>query len=471
MKKALSRKNLWDGMPPALKKTIGLAFKYLPPGYCFGKKFRNTLNWLGTTKHWPQEKVREYQLAKLKEVCSIAYTQTPFYRKLFESVGFHPGDLKSPEDMRLLPLIDRRMVVENLNEMCAQSIDSPTIDYVETAGTSGTRLGFYMHSGRSAVEYAYLVAGWERVGFHLGIPKAVLRKKSPKPDNSGLRHEYDPLLNEHYYSTFHLSDEDIGKYLDHIATIGKCFLHVYPSAIAVVARYIERTGKKVPSNICGILAESEIVYPDQKELVESCFSVRYYSSYGHSEKLIAATECEHSTDYHLWPTYGFAELIDENNNLITEPGKRGELVGTGFLNTVMPFIRYRTGDEATLVGYRCPDCGREHMIIKDIRGHKLQEMLVANDGSLIPWVSVNSHDETFVRVRQMQFYQDTPGYATLRIVVSSDFSETDLSRIDKILALRFGSRIKISVVTCEKISITERGKAIHVDQRIKGIQI
>ncbi len=37
------------------------------------------------------------------------------------------------------------------------------------------------------------------------------------------------ILRHHYYSSFHLSDENMERYLRHIASIGSCFLHVYPS--------------------------------------------------------------------------------------------------------------------------------------------------------------------------------------------------------------------------------------------------
>ncbi|MBU0717606.1 MAG: phenylacetate--CoA ligase family protein, partial [Planctomycetes bacterium] len=105
-----------------------------------------------------------------------------------------------------------------------------------------------------------------------------------------------------------------------------------------MVRFMRHTGRVVPSNICGVLAESEIVYPDDRALAEQLLGVRYFSSYGHTEKLVMAAECEHSGDYHVWPTYGIAELLDDEGRPITTPGQRGEIVGTGFINTIVPFI-------------------------------------------------------------------------------------------------------------------------------------
>jgi phenylacetate-CoA ligase len=402
----------------------------------------------------------------LREVARLAYEKTSFYRRLFDAVGFHPEDLKSLDGMNRLPTIDKQAVIGNLSDMCTRSVSGEDVDFGATGGTSGTPLSFYLDAGRSSVEYAYLTLSWERAAFRLGMPMAVLRGRTVRRDRNGLLHEYDPILRHHYYSTFQMSDENMARYLEHVATIRSCFLHVYPSSVAALARFVLRSGKQAPKNIHGIIAESEIVYPEQRKMVEEVFGCRYFACYGHSEKLVLAAECEHSTDYHVWPTYGYFELLDEAGKPVTTPGQRGEIVGTGFINTVMPFIRYRTGDWATYVGDRCEACGREHIIIRDIRGHRTQEMLIAADGSEIPWTALNMHDDTFLHVRQFQFMQETPGRAVLRIIPAQGFADKDKEKIHRNLGRKLDGRLTFTVACVDAIPLSPRGKAIYVDQRI-----
>jgi len=265
-----------------------------------------------------------------------------------------------------------------------------------------------------------------------------------------------------------MADENMERYLMHIRSIGPCFLHVYPSSVAGLARFIQREGIHPPGNIRGIIAESETVYPEQQKMVEGVFGCRYLSCYGQSEKLVLAAGCEHCDDYHVWPTYGYFELLDDDGNSVTEPGCRGEIVGTGFINKVTPFIRYRTGDYATYVGDHCEACGRQHVIIRDIRGHRTQEVLIAHDGSEIPWVALNMHDDTFLHVRQFQFFQNTPGRAVLRIVAADSFTDEDRKRILHNLGRKLDGRVHLTIETVDSIRITPRGKAIYVDQQIPG---
>jgi phenylacetate-CoA ligase len=233
----------------------------------------------------------------------------------------------------------------------------------------------------------------------------------------------------------------------------------------MTAKYFER-GLQAPVNVAGIIAESEILYPDQRELVEKTFGVRCFSCYGHSEKVVLAAECERTTDYHVYPTYGYFELLDPQGRPVTTPGQRGEIVGTGFINSVMPFIRYRTGDHAAFVAHRCDACGREHPIIRDIRGHRVQEVLIASNGSEIPWTALVMHDDTFDHVRQFQFRQDTPGRAVLRVIPADGFGDADPRRILANLARKLDGRVELSVEVTDSIAVTARGKAVYVDQRI-----
>jgi len=467
MKKAFSKKKLWEHTPPLLKATLGRGLGLIPPKWLLGKSFRANCEFIHDAQWWSAERVREYQLNKLREILTVAYEKTRFYRLMLDSAGFHPEDLQTLDDMNQLPTIDKNTIIENLVAMCAKSVAARDVECGFTAGTSGVPLRFYLNVDRSATEYSYLAASWERAGYRLETPMVVLRGRIVQPDRNGFRYEYEPILRYHYYDSFHMSDQAIGSYLEHIATIGPCFLHVYPSSVAALARFILRSDALAPKNIKGIIAESEIVYPEQRQMVEEVFGCRCFSCYGQSEKLVLAAGCEESNDYHVWPTYGYFELLDDEGNPVTTPGQRGEIVGTGFINTVMPFIRYRTGDWATYVGERCDACGREHTLIRDIRGHRTQEVLITADGSEISWAALNMHDNTFMHVRQFQFFQETLGQAVLRIVPAKEFGEDDAERIRRNLDRKLDSQLSFTIELTETIPLSPRGKATYVDQRIR----
>jgi len=51
----------------------------------------------------PRDKLREIQLERLQETVERVYERVPFYRQALQSRGLRPQDIKSLEDVRLLP--------------------------------------------------------------------------------------------------------------------------------------------------------------------------------------------------------------------------------------------------------------------------------------------------------------------------------------------------------------------------------
>jgi phenylacetate-CoA ligase len=290
------------------------------------------------------------------------------------------------------------------------------------------------------------------------------RVVSRQPD--GMRHEHDPVLNRHYYSIFHMGDAEIARYLAHIRTLGPCYLHAYPSAATALALFARRTGVAIPPTVRGVILESETILGEQRALIAETFGCRLFSCYGQSEKVAFAAECDGSSLYHVWPTYGYVELLDSDGSPVTEIGRRGEIVATGFINDVMPFIRYRTGDYATLAGHRCGHCRRNHLLLADLRGFRAREHLVARDGSLVFWTALNLHDDTLARVRAFRFTQEQAGRAVLQVAPAEGFDDAEARRIEQRFRQKLDGAVAISCEIVADIPPAARGKAMYVDQRI-----
>jgi len=465
VKVAFSRKNLWDRAPAPVRSLAGRVLGVIPPKYLIGRRFRAQMRFLEEAQWWPADRAAAYQLAELRRIATVAATRTAYYRRLFADAGVDAATLTF-ERFAQLPAMNADTVRAHVDEMCAEPVDAPGVDYITTGGTGGKPLRFYINASRSQIEYAYLVSSWQRAGFSLGTPLAVFRGRVVRAGADGVHHEFDRALRQHNYSGFHLADDELRRAVAHLSRVGPCFLHAYPSSAATLARFIRRAGVEAPRNLLGILLESENVYPEQRRMLEETFARKCFSSYGMTEKVVAAAECEHSTDYHVWPTYGYFELLDPQGRPVTTPGEIGEITGTSFINHVVPFIRYRTGDFARYVGARCEACRREHPVIAEIRGHNTQELLVAADRSVIPWSALNMHDDTFDRVQRFQFFQDTPGQAVLRVIPSASFTDADLAMIRDRMARKIDGRFAFTVERVDEIPLSSRGKSVFVDQRI-----
>ena len=141
------------------------------------------------------------------------------------------------------------------------------------------------------------------------------------------------------------------------------------------------------------------------------------------------------------------EVLDGRGELSSAPGAEGELVGTGFMNAAMPFIRYRLGDHARIEGFGCARCGRAHRswgpcgVVGSRRwswaGRVLRfrspRSICTGRSSMASGASSSTRSE--------------PGRVTLRLVAASSFGEADVARIQDALVKKTGDEVAWSVET------------------------
>jgi len=224
-----SKKNLWDSIPSYVKSSIGKLVGVVPTRTLLGKKFRDQYRFVKESEHWDKERVDAYQLSQLRSICRWAYEQSDFYHESFNNCSFDPNIAFELTDFQQLPFINKETITAKLSSVSVRGLNKHTYDYVSTGGTGGTPFGFYIDTDRSYVEFAHLVAGWERTNYKLGSTVAVIRGREISGRKKGMHYEYDPVFRNHYYSGFHLHDDDIKKYLKHLSSLGPCIVHGYPS--------------------------------------------------------------------------------------------------------------------------------------------------------------------------------------------------------------------------------------------------
>ena len=148
--------------------------------------------------------------------------------------------------------------------------------------------------------------------------------------------------------SFDLHEDNFSRFFKALKDFKPKYIHAYPSSAIIFGKFLSKHNLKLES-VKGVLCGSEQIYSGQRKIIEDAFNAKIYSWYGHSEGATIAGECEINYDYHLAFEYGYTELIDKNGNIISEPNKRGEIVGTSFEMKGFPIIRYRTGDFAEYV--------------------------------------------------------------------------------------------------------------------------
>jgi len=465
------KKTIYNSSPRLLRRTIGHVYSKMPIRMQYqmryGKVFRNTYAFLQKSQYWSREKLEKYQLLQLRKLLYHAYENVRYYRSVFDERRLSPDDVKTLDDLRKLPYLTREIIRDDLENLVARNYSESDLRFTTTGGSTGVPLGFYRDEPVWAVkEWAFITSMWHRVGYKLEDKRVVFSGYVVRSAEKGKFWEYDLLNNRVFFSSYHMTDKNLPRYIEEIRRIKPDFIHGYPSVITILARFMKENSIEPFPSVKAVLCGSENIYQPQRDLLEEVFNCRAFSWYGHTEQTVLAGECECSTYYHVSPQYGIVELIGKDGEFVTDEDGVGEVVATGFINYAMPFIRYKTMDLGVHSNQKC-ECGREYSLLKRVEG-RLQDLIVTNDGRLISLTALifGQHFHAFSRIKDMQINQDKKGEITMRIVKARGYSDKNEKEIFQRIQKITDNQMHVQFEYVDEIPRTRMGKRLFLIQKL-----
>ena len=457
-------RNLIRKAPLWIKKPIKYVYGLIPYEKRMGKVFWDTYNFLQESQWWSKEQLEEYQMRQLEKLMKHAYETIPYYKKLFNETGITPKDIQNFSDLKKIPYLTKQIIQDNPKDLISNKYKKNDLRYVTTGGTTGIPMGFYQDNNTTeAIEWAFMTNQWSRVGYNIYKKNKNIILRGNIPCNGIYEYNGPNLI----LSSYHLTENNILKYIKMSENFQPDFIQAYPSSIGIISDFLLHNNIKLKlDNLKAILCGSENIYNFQRKKIEKIFKKRVYSWYGHTEKCCLAGECEKSNYYHLQSEYGYTEIINKNGRDVTSDDEIGEIVATGFNNYSTPFIRYKTGDLAINTNGTCR-CGRNYKLIKRVEGRK-QDLLITSKGYYIiaDMVIGSTHDDIFDNVAQLQFYQEKPGTCEFRIIKKNSYTQEDEKYIYSELKKKLGADIQLKIKYVNEIPRTKSGKYRFLIQKL-----
>jgi phenylacetate-CoA ligase len=155
----------------------------------------------------------------------------------------------------------------------------------------------------------------------------------------------DFLSNRYRFTIFDLSDVVLEKILKKFQYKKFDYINGYTSSVVLFAKFLQ--GKNIvlksvcPTLKCCIVT-SEMLFEDDKAVMETYFGVPIINEYGASELDVIAFQ-NPAGDWQVNSETLYVEIVDDDNTVLPY-GKEGRIVITSFYNKAHPFIRYDIGD-------------------------------------------------------------------------------------------------------------------------------
>lgn len=389
------------------------------------------------------EEIRSFQEARLHEAIDYAYTNSAFYRELFDSCKIRPADIRTIEDLRRLPVTTKQdLQLRNKDFLCVDT--SQIVDYVTTSGTLGEpvvfaltendldRLGYnelssFTMAGCSRNDIMQLMTTIDRrfmagLAYWLGaraLGMGVIRVGNGIPE-----------LQWNTINSIH-------------PTVCMCV----PSFLMKLIAFAEENG--IDYRSCSlrkaICIGEALRQPDGNlttlgsRIHEKWPELELYSTYASTEMQASFTECSCHCGNHVPADLIIVEFLDDEGNPVAE-GESGEVTITTLGVEGMPLVRFRTGDICIHYDSPCA-CGRNSTRLSSVIGRKGQ-MIKFKGTTLYPPALFDILDNIpEVKSYVVEVYTNSLGTDQVQIKLASDnHSESFVKQIKDI----FRSKVRVA---------------------------
>ena len=329
----------------------------------------------------PREQLAALQLKRLRATVRNAYDKVPFHRARLDADLIEPNDLRSLDDIRLLPFTVKTDLRDHYPFGLFARPRASLARLHASSGTTGkpTVVGY---TGNDLRTWADLMArSFACAGARPG----------------------DLIHNAYGYGLFtgglgaHYGAERLGatvvpmsggsteRQIALIVDFGARILCSTPSYALAIAEVAERQGVDLRQSALEVgLFGAEPWSESMRQEIELRLGLTAVDIYGLSEIMGpgVACECEHRCGLHGWEDHFLFELIDPESNAPVPEGHAGELVITTLTKEALPMLRYRTRDITRVTRAPC-DCGRTHVRILRITGRS-DDMLIIRGVNVYP---------------------------------------------------------------------------------------
>ena len=328
--------------------------------------------------------IKIFQEQKLLELLAYVSQKSPFYKRLFAKENSAIDNIKTMEDLQLLPVTTKEDLQKHNDDFLCVPINK-IIDYTATSGTLGDPVTFGL-TDKDLDRLAYN----EAISFDCaGIKEGDIVQLMTTIDRrfmAGLA--YFLGLRKMKVGVIRVGAGIPELQWDSILKYKPTYLITVPSFLLKLIEFAEAHG--IDYNNSGIkgavcigesLRNQDFSLNTLSKKITDKWNIKLFSTYASTEMSTAFTECAQFIGGHHHPELIIVEVLDENNKPVKE-GESGELTITTLGIEAMPLVRFKTGDIVQLHTEPC-DCGRNTLRVGPVIGRK-QQMIKYKGTTLYP---------------------------------------------------------------------------------------
>lgn len=325
-------------------------------------------------RQWSKEEYDNWQNIKLQMLLNHAYNNTVYYNNLFNKINIEPRDIKSRDDLKVIPVLTKNIIRDNFYDIIPKNINMIHYKKSSTGGSTGDPLVYYQDNKSWSFCNANNIINWERTGYQYGKKFIALGSTSLFVNkSSSLKHKiYYKLKNKIGLNGVNMSDEVCSDYVNLLQKEKINYIYGYASSIYLLAKYVLKKQEDV--NIHACFTTSEVLKDSFRKTIKSAFDCNIVDCYGANDGGISAFARKK----------GFFEV--GYNCIVRQEEAYDNGIGpallTDLFNYAMPLINYKIGDVIQIEEKNNINYPYNGQIINKVMGRTSELLTLANGRTL-----------------------------------------------------------------------------------------
>lgn len=463
----MNKDAIYSNSPYFIKKILVNFQGYKNAKGRYGKLFESYFELFKSLWTKSPEELEVYRTGELTKLLRECYLYSEWYRKKFDEISISEVDIvKDPfKVLYQLPLLEKQERRAFADSIRNDNPDRKTIAIGFTSGTSGSPTINYLDQESVKLSFAL----WKRFHWTIDLPRdpltarfsgrIIVHPKAKKPPFW----VYNHFEKQIYFSTYHLTEENMSAYVKKLNAFKPALIDGYPSAIYVLAEFINKNNLSIDFKPTAIATTAETLHDYQRVAMEKAFKCRIYNQYASSEGGAFITECKNGK-LHINTDTGIFEFLNLNNQPAA-PGEIAQLVMTSFRNFKTPLLRYKIGDTVLLPEKQVEcTCGCKMPVIEKITGREDDILWTRQKGYVGRMDTAYKGLEGIIK---SQLIQESPDSLIVNNVVDGNYSKDFEAKLIDNLKNRLGDEIKITIHLMDDIPLSANGKFAAVKRKFK----
>ncbi len=249
-----------------------------------------------------------------------------------------------------IPVMQKKDLQRPLDQRLSKGFTVKNVYINKTSGSSGAPFVFAKDKEYHALIWANIMRKmrWHGINYNAswqarfyGMPLDFFGKTKVRIK--------DFLSHRYRFNIFDSSDQALEKVVEKFKKKQFYYINGYTSSIVLLAKFLQKKDI-ILKDICPTLrvcvVTSEMLFADDKILLEKQFGVPIINEYGSAELDIIALE-DPEGRWQVNAETVFVEILDADDNPVPL-GEEGKIVVTALYNKAHPLIRYEVGDLGSL---------------------------------------------------------------------------------------------------------------------------